>query len=133
MTDQQCGIHPSLEADVFNRDCPSRTVVQNIGGRWGTLALVALHDGPHRFGVLRRHVDGVSERMLSQTLQSLEHDGLVHRTVLEAIPPKVEYSLTEFGTEVAERLHGLIELVESRLPDVLEARANYARKNTPAQ
>ncbi|HEY5853784.1 MAG TPA: helix-turn-helix domain-containing protein, partial [Aldersonia sp.] len=91
----------SLVADVFARACTSRETLQNVTGRWGVLALAALTEGSYRFSALRRRVDGVSERMLAQTLQTLERDGLVHREVLEAIPPKVEYSLTGLGRDVA--------------------------------
>lgn len=112
----------SLEADVFARHCSSREALQNATSRWGILALAALSEGDFRFNALRRRVDGVSERMLSQTLQTLERDGLVLRTVLETIPPKVEYSLTPLGRQVSERLTGLIELVETNMPSVLAAR-----------
>ncbi len=93
-SDHQHFDDPTLEADVFARDCHSRGALLNVTGRWGTLALAALAEGPYRFGALRRRVDGVSERMLAQTLQQLERDGLVHREVRETIPPNVEYSLT---------------------------------------
>ncbi|OZC58725.1 transcriptional regulator [Rhodococcus sp. 06-621-2] len=116
---------PTLEADVFARGCHSREALQNVTSRWGILALAALSEGDYRFNALRRRVDGVSERMLSQTLQTLERDGFVLRTVLESIPPKVEYSLTPLGRSVADRLVGLIELVESNLPAVLDARARH--------
>lgn len=118
-------VDPTLEPDVFSRDCASRPVLQNATSRWGLLALVALGDGELRFNALRRRVDGVSERMLSSTLQSLERDGFVNRTVLQAIPPRVEYSLTDLGAEVADRLAGLIELVEGRLPEVRKAQDDY--------
>ncbi len=118
---------PTLEADVFARNCTSRPVLQNVAGRWGTLALVALREGPYRFSALRRRVDGVSERMLSQTLQALERDGMVHREVLETIPPRVEYTLTELGAEVAEHLEALIRLLEINMPRVREAQAAYHR------
>ncbi|MFC9363507.1 winged helix-turn-helix transcriptional regulator [Rhodococcus sp. NPDC057014] len=115
----------TLEADVFARNCASRETLQTVTGRWGVLALAALTEGNYRFSALRRRVDGVSERMLSQTLQALERDGLVVRDVLEAIPPKVEYSLTPLGAEVGSRLIDLIELVESRVPDVVAAQERY--------
>ena len=118
-------VDPTLEADVFARACHSREVLQDVTSRWGVLALCALRDGDFRFGALRRRVDGVSERMLSQTLQTLERDGLITRTVLQSIPPKVEYSLTDLGRDVADRLMAVIELVEGRLDDVEAARADY--------
>ncbi|MFB7876633.1 winged helix-turn-helix transcriptional regulator [Nocardia sp. NPDC056064] len=116
---------PGLEADVFARDCASRPVLHNVTGRWGVLALVALREGPYRFSALRRRVEGVSERMLSQTLQALERDGMVHRAVLEAIPPRVEYTLTELGAEVAERLEALIVVLESNIDAITAAQAAY--------
>ncbi|MDV7133228.1 winged helix-turn-helix transcriptional regulator [Williamsia muralis] len=122
MADQ---VDNSLEADVFARDCSSRETLQDVTGRWGLLVLAALAEGSYRFNALRRRVDGVSERMLSQTLQNLERDGMLTRTVLEAIPPKVEYELTPLGREIAERLHGLIELVQSNMDVVYTARAAY--------
>ncbi|MGQ4617624.1 winged helix-turn-helix transcriptional regulator [Nocardia sp. R7R-8] len=118
---------PTLEADVFARNCPSRPVLQNVASRWGTLALVALREGPYRFSALRRRVDGVSERMLSQTLQALERDGMVHREVHETIPPRVEYTLTDLGAEVADHLEALIRVLETNLPRVHEAQSAYHR------
>ncbi|MFI6167413.1 winged helix-turn-helix transcriptional regulator [Nocardia sp. NPDC051052] len=118
---------PSLEADVFAKNCTSRPVLQNVASRWGILALVALREGPYRFSALRRRVDGVSERMLSQTLQTLERDGMVHREVHETIPPRVEYTLTELGTKVADQLHALILVVETNMPRVRDAQAAYHR------
>ncbi|MCX4098879.1 winged helix-turn-helix transcriptional regulator [Nocardia sp. alder85J] len=118
---------PGLEADVFARNCTSRPVLQNVASRWGTLALVALLEGPYRFSALRRRVDGVSERMLSQTLQTLERDGLVHREVQQAIPPHVEYTLTPLGTEVAQRLGELIHVLEANMDTVRAAQAAYHR------
>ncbi|MEK8072993.1 winged helix-turn-helix transcriptional regulator [Rhodococcoides navarretei] len=115
----------SLEASVFARDCASRQTLQNATSRWGVLALAALTEGDYRFNALRRRVDGVSERMLSQTLQTLERDGLIVRTVLETIPPKVEYSLTPLGRDVGTRLTDLIELIEGSMPAVLESRAQH--------
>jgi DNA-binding HxlR family transcriptional regulator len=111
--------------DVFQRACPSRATLEHATGRWGLLALVALLDGTIRFNALRRRVDGISEKMLSQTLQALERDGLVLREARPTIPPHVEYSLTETGHEVAAKLIELIELLESRMPAVMAARAAY--------
>ncbi|MFQ6326575.1 winged helix-turn-helix transcriptional regulator [Nocardia sp. CWNU-33] len=118
---------PALEADVFARNCTSRPVLQNVASRWGILALVALREGPYRFSALRRRVDGVSERMLSQTLQALERDGMVHREVHETIPPRVEYTLTDLGADVADRLESLIQVLETNMPRVRDAQAAYHR------
>lgn len=114
--------------DVFARNCPSRETMEHATGRWGTLALVALRDGTTRFNALRRRVDGISEKMLSQTLHALERDGLVLREARPTIPPHVEYSLTALGADVARQLHMLIELLEGRMPEVLAARAAYEER-----
>ncbi|MER5374565.1 helix-turn-helix domain-containing protein [Streptomyces sp. NPDC002553] len=114
-----------LPYDVFAKACPSRGTLEHVTGRWGALTLGALHEGSLRFNALRRRVNGVSEKMLSQTLQALERDGLVHREAQPTNPPRVDYELTPFGHEVAERLLGLIHLVEGRMDDVLAARTRY--------
>lgn len=122
MTDAE---HAALVADVFSAACASRAVLDHVTGRWGVLALVALDDGVFRFNALRRRVEGVSEKMLAQTLQALERDGYVHRDARPTIPPHVEYSLTSAGREVAQRLRGLIEVLEAGVPAVLAAQARY--------
>jgi DNA-binding HxlR family transcriptional regulator len=116
---------PGLAYDVFARSCPSRGTLEHVTGRWGALTLGALHEGSFRFNELRRRVDGVSEKMLSQTLHALERDGLVHREAQPTNPPRVDYELTPLGREVAERLLTLIRFVEGRMDDVLEARERY--------
>ncbi|MEU5890850.1 helix-turn-helix domain-containing protein [Streptomyces sp. NPDC047461] len=114
-----------ISYDVFAKACPSRSTLEHVTGRWGGLTLCALHEGSLRFNELRRRVDGVSEKMLSQTLQALERDGLVHREAQPTNPPRVDYELTPLGRGVAERLVGLIEFVEGRMDDVLAARQHY--------
>lgn len=125
--DQGPDVGDELVADVFARECPSRRTLENVSGRWGSLALVALREEAYRFNALRRRVDGVSEKMLAQTLHALERDGLVRREVQGAIPPRVEYTLTGLGERVADKLRELIEIVESELPAVMAARARYDR------
>ncbi|MDT0463988.1 winged helix-turn-helix transcriptional regulator [Streptomyces gibsoniae] len=119
-----------LPYDVFSKACPSRSTLEHVTGRWGALTLGALHEGSFRFNELRRRVDGVSEKMLSQTLHALERDGLVHRDAQPTNPPRVDYELTPVGHEVAERLLGLIHFVEGRMDDVLEARRRYDEAHT---
>ncbi|HCX81203.1 MAG: transcriptional regulator [Curvibacter sp. RIFCSPHIGHO2_12_FULL_63_18] len=108
--------------DVLAAACPSREVLQNITSRWGVLALIALESGTLRFGELRRKINGVSERMLIQTLQSLEGDGLVNRTAYEVVPPHVEYSLTPLGREAAEKVRLLTDWIEDNIPRLLKAK-----------
>jgi len=114
-----------LPYNVFAKACPSRGTLEHVTGRWGGLTLCALFEGSLRFNELRRRVDGVSEKMLSQTLHALERDGLVHREAQPTNPPRVDYELTPLGHEVAERLLALIHLLEGRMDDVLAARERY--------
>lgn len=118
--EQQPAVPP---ADVFAGACTSRAVLQHLTGRWGALTMVALKlaDGPVRFSVIRRQVDGISDRMLSQTLGQLEFDGMVERRVHSTIPPHVEYVLTELGQKIAEPLLTLIQTLESEFPRVVAA------------
>ncbi|OXM61270.1 winged helix-turn-helix transcriptional regulator [Amycolatopsis vastitatis] len=124
--------HDDLVADVFSAACASRSLLEHVTGRWGVLALVALNDGVFRFNALRRRVQGVSEKMLAQTLQALERDGFVHREARPTIPPHVEYSLTPAGQEVALRLRGLIEFLEASVPDAMAAQARYDEAKSAA-
>lgn len=117
--------HGQLLFDVFDRECPSRHVLEHVTARWGLLALAALHHGDARFSALRRRVDGISEKMLSQTLQTLERDGFVHREAQPTIPPRVDYSLTPLGREIAGRLVHFIEQLEARMPAVTIAQDQY--------
>ncbi|MFH8992427.1 winged helix-turn-helix transcriptional regulator [Streptomyces sp. NPDC017940] len=114
-----------LAYNVFARDCPSRATLEHITGRWGALTLGALHDSSFRFNELRRRVDGVSEKMLSQTLHALERDGLVRRDAQPTNPPRVDYRLTPLGQQVAEHLLSLIRFVEARQDDVAAAQERY--------
>lgn len=104
-----------LVVDVFARACPSRALLETVTGKWSVLVLVALAEGPHRFGELRRRVDGVSEKMLSQALHELEAQRLVTRTDHGTRPPRVDYALTPAGVTVAERLTALVEVLEQTI------------------
>ncbi|MFV0133428.1 winged helix-turn-helix transcriptional regulator [Streptomyces sp. HMX87] len=124
-TTQERTAEQNLPYDVFSKACPSRGTLEHVTGRWGALTLGALYAGSFRFNELRRRVDGVSEKMLSQTLQALERDGLVHREAQPTNPPRVDYELTALGREVAGRLIALIECLESGMDQVLAARERY--------
>ncbi|WP_438381624.1 helix-turn-helix domain-containing protein [Asaia sp. BMEF1] len=108
--------------DLLIAQCPSREVLKHITSRWGVLVLIVLQDNTRRFSELRRQIGGVSERMLAQTLQWLESDGLVNRVALNVVPPHVEYSLTPLGQEAAGKVSELADWIETRLPDVLASR-----------
>jgi DNA-binding HxlR family transcriptional regulator len=111
--------------DVFSRLCPSRGTPEHATGRRGSLTLGALYESGARFNELRRRADGVSEKMLAQTLHALERDGLVHREARLTNPPRADYELTPLGRVVGGRLLDLIQFVEGRMPEVIEARARY--------
>jgi len=106
--------------------CPSREVLKHVTSRWGVLVLIALQDRTHRFSELRRAIGGVSERMLAQSLQRLEGDGLVDRVALDIVPPHVEYSLSPLGREAAQRVRALADWIEDSLPRVMSARSRRA-------
>ncbi|GAA2558088.1 MULTISPECIES: winged helix-turn-helix transcriptional regulator [Streptomyces] len=124
-TTQQRPEEQDLPFNVFAKACPSRGTLEHVTGRWGALTLGALYEGSLRFNELRRRVDGVSEKMLSQTLHALERDGLVHREAQLTNPPRVDYELTPLGREVARRLLSLIRFVEGSMDTVIEARERY--------
>ncbi|MGW1157119.1 winged helix-turn-helix transcriptional regulator [Streptomyces sp. NPDC002519] len=113
--------------------CPYRLVLEHVTSRWGVLVLIELLDRPYRFSELRRaigRVGRVSEKMLTQTLQTLERDGLVHRDAKPVIPPRVDYSLTDLGCEAAEQVRALALWTQQRMPDVERARRAYDEART---
>ncbi|MEU4484034.1 helix-turn-helix domain-containing protein [Streptomyces purpurascens] len=110
--------------------CPYRLVLEHVTSRWGVLVLIELLDRPYRFSELRRAISrysgrGVSEKMLTQTLQTLERDGLVDRDAKPVIPPRVDYSLTDLGREAAEQVKALAQWTQQRMDDVEKARLTY--------
>lgn len=105
--------------------CPYRLVLEHVTSRWGVLVLIELLDRPYRFSELRRAIGRVSEKMLTQTLQTLERDGLVHRDAKPVIPPRVDYSLTDLGREAAQQVRDLALWTERRMADVERAREAY--------
>lgn len=96
--------------------CPSREVLKHLTSRWGVLVLMVLAKGPHRFSAIRNRIGGVSERMLAQTLQWLEADGVVLRHDFRTVPPHVEYSLTPLGEAAAEKVTELADWIEESMP-----------------
>ena len=106
--------------NVLAADCPSREVLKHVTSRWGVLVLIALEGRTRRFSELRRMIGGVSERMLAQTLQWLEGDGLVDRVSYPVVPPHVEYSLSPLGVEAASRVRALADWIETSLPEISE-------------
>lgn len=109
--------------DVYDESCPSRSVLKLLGERWTPLIVGVLAERPHRFGELRRRIGGVSQKMLTQTLRSLERDGLVTRTAFPTVPVTVEYALTELGTTLVAILASVRGWAEAHVGEILERRA----------
>ena len=107
--------------NLSSETCPSRKVLKNVTSQWGLLVVIALRDGKHRFGELRRKIGGVSEKMLTQSLRALEYDGFIDRAVHHTIPPQVEYTLTPLGAEVTERVAALADWIELNFDRVMAA------------
>ena len=125
MTAAQRRAADKADYDAFIALCPSRRLLDRLSDKWVTLAMVALKDGPQRYSQLSRTMAGVSQKMLTQTLRTLERDGLVTRTVTPSVPVTVTYELTGLGRS----LQGVVELLkdwaESHMDQVLESRDRY--------
>ena len=113
----------SRKGNVYDAYCPSRSVLDHVTSRWGSLVLLVLLDGKQRFNELVRGIGGVSEKMLAQTLKSLEEDGLLVRTVFPTKPPRVEYQLTRLGIEAGNHVKALTDWVEDNVSEVLMIRS----------
>ncbi|WP_188828419.1 winged helix-turn-helix transcriptional regulator [Nocardia camponoti] len=112
-----------LPADAYSAKCPTRQVLDHIAGKWTILVVDALADGTQRYTDLSRRIEGVSQKMLTQTLRSLEADGFVTRTAYPTIPPKVEYDLTALGRSLAEPIAALRQWTETHINEIERARA----------
>lgn len=119
-------IAPTVPAfDVMQADCPSRVVLQRIGDKWTPLVFQALKDGPRRFSQVRAAVGQVTPKVLTQTLRTLERDGLVDRRVYAEVPPRVEYSLTALGATLLGPLDTVRSWAEANAGGILQARDAY--------
>jgi DNA-binding HxlR family transcriptional regulator len=113
--------------DPYTRGCPSRDLLDRIGDKWSVLILGELGDGvPHRFAALRNRIEGVSEKMLAQTLRHLEEDGLIAREVFAEVPPRVEYRLTPLGVTLRVPMAALRAWSVEHTDDVISARTRFA-------
>lgn len=113
--------------DAFNAQCPTRRVLDRIGDKWAVLILIALGDGTLRFNAMRRRIDNISQKMLSQTLKSLERDGLIRREAFATVPVTVEYSLTALGRTLAATVDTLRLWAEAHIGAVEAAQHRYDR------
>ncbi|OMG34454.1 HxlR family transcriptional regulator [Actinomyces naeslundii] len=105
--------------------CPSRTVLRHVVDRWTPLVVTVLADGPSRFGQLRARVGGVTPKVLTQTLRSMERDGLVTRTQLPGVPPRVDYELTDLGRSLQAPIDALRTWIEANSARILAHRESY--------
>lgn len=112
-----------LPADVYSAKCPTRQVLDHIAGKWTVLVIDALLLGRMRYTDLSRRIEGVSQKMLTQTLRSLEADGFVTRTVHPTIPPRVDYELTDLGRSLAGPITALRQWTEAHINEIERARA----------
>lgn len=110
---------------VYSAACPTRQLLDRIADKWTTLVLTTLRDDPMRFNALRRQIEGVSQKMLSQTLRQLERDGLATRTVTPTVPVSVSYALTPLGLTLVEAMQAMIDWAEDNMSEVAKAQAAY--------
>lgn len=116
--------------NVLSTKCPSREVLKHVTSRWGLLVFFVLRNGePQRFSAIRKQIDGVSEKMLAQTLQQLEADGFVDRIVYPVVPPHVEYQLTDFGIQFGGKVFELVDWLESNLIELLSSTPKAEQTN----
>jgi DNA-binding HxlR family transcriptional regulator len=116
--------------DSFLANCPTRKLLDRISDKWVSLVLAALADGPRRYNDLARKIAGVSQKMLTQTLRTLERDGIVSRTVTPAVPVRVDYDLTPLGRTLLPVMREIKLWAESHIEEVESARGDYDRLNS---
>ncbi|WP_406218981.1 winged helix-turn-helix transcriptional regulator [Streptomyces canus] len=124
------------DADPFQwdtrEDCQVRQILDRVADKWSLLVIALLENRRLRFTELRREIDGVSQRMLTVTLRSLERDGLVKRTVHPVVPPRVEYELTPLGGTLHATIRSLVTWTEAHQDEIAVARVAYDRRAAEA-
>ena len=128
----QPGAAPLLEFDVLSPACPSRSVLRHVVDRWTPLVVAVLADGPRRFGELRTRVGGVTPQVLTETLRSMQRDGLLTRTATPGVPPRVDYELTDLGRTLATPMDALRTWAQDHAAQVLAARDQHDGAPTQA-
>jgi DNA-binding HxlR family transcriptional regulator len=116
------------QPNVLSAHCPTRKVLDLIADKWTTLIIYLLADGTKRYGELQKQIDGISQKMLTQTLRKLEEDGLVKRTVFPVVPPRTEYELTPLGQTLIEPLSALCKWATDHMTDLEKVRAKKLAK-----
>ena len=122
MTDENKGLLAAAiqRGEVLAPECPSREILKHVTSQWGVLVLIVLLQGTHRFSQLRKKIGGVSEKMLTQTLQQLEKDGFLLRISYPVVPPHTEYSLTPLGEGVGRQVEALTDWIEENIGLILQ-------------
>lgn len=118
-----------MKYDVYAKNCPTRMVLDRISNKWSMLILDRLAHGKVRFNQLRREIEGISQKVLSQTLKNLERDGLILREAFPTVPVTVEYSITELGKTLSDTVHKLTHWAEEHHDEVLYAQKTYDEKS----
>jgi DNA-binding HxlR family transcriptional regulator len=113
------------DTDPDSPECELRTILDRIADKWSLLVIYVLADGTKRFSVLRREIDGISQRMLTLTLRQLEREGLVSRTVFPVVPPRVDYELTELGSTLLDTIQSLVAWAGQHGNEIRQARDAY--------
>jgi DNA-binding HxlR family transcriptional regulator len=117
-----------MKANVYDPNCPTRTVLDRIGDKWSTLVVLVLLDGPQRFSQLRTRIGGVAPKVLTETLRRLERDGILTRTAFPEIPPRVEYELTPLGRSLEQPIRAITTWAETNMARIGRARDAYDRR-----
>jgi len=120
---------PTLQCDVYAKNCPSRMILDRISNKWSMLILNRLREETVRFNQLRREIDGISQKVLSQTLKYLERDGLIRREAFPTVPVTVEYSITDLGRTLSDTVHVLTHWAEENFTAVVQAQQRYDASN----
>ena len=110
------------QGNAFDPECPTRLVLDRIGDRWTVLVVLTLRDGARRFTEVRKAVNGVTPKVLTQTLRAMERDGLVTRQVFAEVPPRVEYELTPLGMSLQDPIQAITDWAEKNVGEVMAAR-----------
>lgn len=114
-----------MRGDAYDPGCPTRQILDRIGDKWAILILLSLTEGPVRFNALRRRIGGISQKVLSQALKSLERDGLITRTAIATVPVTVEYAMTPLGRTLIAIVDDLARWAETNLETMMAAQSRY--------
>ena len=117
----------TLKPNIFVQACPSREIFSRISGKWTIMILLCLENAPKRFNELKKAIDGISQKVLTENLRSLERDGLILRKVISSRPIKVEYSSTHLSKELLGILNGLKDWTEDSMKLILRHNEKYDR------